>query len=106
MSLVVRSLQKTVTTAGTAEALSSTSLRVKKAWIRPLAGNTNPVFIGNDGADDVTSSNGLVLEPADPALELGDVESGGVDQKVELSSVIVDVTTNGEGVSVLYLIEE
>lgn len=106
MSLVVRSLQKTVAATGTAEQLSATQLLVKKAWFRPLSGNTNPVVIGNDGAGDVALSNGLVLEPADPPFAVGDVESRGKDQELDLSSVWVDVTTNGEGVSVLYLVEE
>ena len=52
--------QKTVTAAGTAEALGSQPIGGTLA-VKALAGNTDIVVVGNDGAGDVTTSNGFEL---------------------------------------------
>lgn len=77
--------QKTVATAGSAEALAgSTSSR----WviIKALIGNTDNVFVGDS---DVTSANGYILTPG---------EAIGLDVN-NLATVYLDVAVNGEGVS-------
>jgi hypothetical protein len=97
-----KSLVVTVTTAGTAVRMSSSDLRVKKLIVRPAAANTGNIFIGNDGAGDVDVSTGLAMEPADPALVLGDVEIGGVEDSINLKDMWVDSSVNGEKLTVLY----
>lgn len=58
--------QVTVTTAGTAVQFSSTQLRIDgPLLVGALEGNTGNVYVGNDGAGDVTSSNGFELGPGD-----------------------------------------
>ena len=81
--------QKTVTTAGTAEALGSQVIN-GPLLIKALLANTNNAYVGNDGAGDVTSSNGLELD-AGAAVVFEFVGN--------LAHIIVDVDTDGEGVS-------
>ena len=80
---------KTVTTAGTAEALGTT-LTTKSIYIRAKLANTNPVFVG-DSAVDKTSSQQIVLYAGeDLTIDIAD-----------RATVYVDVTTNSEGVDYL-----
>ena len=81
--------QKTVAAAGTAEALG-TALIHGPLMIKALLANTNNVYIGNDGAGDVTSGNGIELDAGEVAV---------FNHVGSLSTLIVDVDTNGEGVS-------
>lgn len=77
--------QKTVATAGTAEALAA-STACKWVIVKALTSNTGNVYVGNSS---VSSSNGYILEP-------GEAISLDVD---DLATVYIDVDTNGEGVS-------
>jgi hypothetical protein len=54
--------QFTITTAGTAVKGPDVPGAV---FVRALAGNTGKVYVGNDGADDVTALNGYELSPGD-----------------------------------------
>ena len=56
--------QKTVTTAGTAEALGSQVIN-GPLMVKALDTNAGIAAIGNDGAGDVTTSNGMRLEGGD-----------------------------------------
>ena len=85
--------QKTVSAAGTAEVLGNQLIN-GPLMIAALISNTNPVAIGNDGANDVTLANGLQLAAGDFAH---------FDFVGNLASIWVDVTTNGEGVAWLHL---
>ena len=60
--------QITVTTAGTAVQGPDVTL-TNGVWIKALPENTGNVACGNDGADDITMSNGFVLEAGDLILE-------------------------------------
>lgn len=60
--------QVTVTTAGTAVQGNVVSGKVFSFQAHP--DNTDTAWIGNDGADDVTGSNGFPLNPVGPALIL------------------------------------
>ena len=81
--------QKTVTTAGTAVALGSASSQ-GPLMIMALIANTNNIYVGNDGAGDVTSANGLELASGDAIV---------FDFVGNLGSVWLDADTNGEGVA-------
>ena len=85
--------QKTVASAGTAEALASLPIN-GPLIVKALDTNPNPVAIGNDGSNDITLSNGLRLS-AGEEVYLGYVGN--------LASIYLDSTTNGEGVSWLSL---
>jgi len=77
--------QITVTTAGTAIQGSSVSL-TNGVYIRALSGNTGKVYVGNDGAGDVTSSNGYELYAGDQIIISVD----------NLNKLWFDSATNGD----------
>ncbi len=81
--------QKTVAANGVAEALG-TALIHGPLMIKALLTNTNNVYIGNDGAGDVTSGNGIELDAGEVVV---------FNHVGSLSTLIVDVDTDGEGVS-------
>lgn len=81
--------QRTVTTAGAAVVLGATQLINGPLMVKALDTNTGVVAIGNDGANDVTVSNGLRLKAGDAIVYsfVGD-----------LASLWIDSAVNGEGV--------
>ena len=83
--MAARSGQITVTTAGTAVVGTSTA-KYYGYYIRALSTNTGNVYVGNDGADDVTSGNGYELEPGDDIYV--EVEN--------LADLYFDAATNGD----------
>jgi hypothetical protein len=85
--------QKVVTTAGTAVALGSLQVSAP-IMVKALDTNTDYVYIGNDGAGDVSSANGLQLA-ADEAIVFQFVGN--------LGSIMLNSVVNGEGVSWLVL---
>lgn len=84
----LRSGQITVTTAGTAVAGPSTPKGNRWALIAPAA-NTGVVYVGNDGADDVTASNGFVVSETSPTYI--ETTPGG-----SLSEYYFDAASNGD----------
>ena len=85
--------QKTVAATGVAEVLGSQVIN-GPLMIKALLANTNNAYIGNDGAGDVASTNGLELDAGEVVV---------FDFVGNLSSLWVDVDTNGEGVSWIVL---
>lgn len=85
--------QKTIAAAGTAEALGAEQINAP-LLVKALDTNTGKVYIGNDGAGDVDSSNGLVLLAEDVVL---------FDWVGSTASIMLNVSVNGEGVSWLRL---
>lgn len=85
--------QKTVTAAGTAEALGSQLIN-GPLMVKALNGNAGDVYIGNDGAGDVASGNGLELSAGEVVI----FEFVG-----NLGALLLDAATNGDGVSWLML---
>jgi hypothetical protein len=62
--------------------------------VKALPSNTGTVYVGNDGAGDVASTNGLALSAGD-AVVFAWVSS--------LSALMVDSAVNAEGVSWIML---
>ena len=85
--------QKAIAAAGTALALG-TGLVHGPLMIKALAANTSYVYVGNDGAGDVTSANGLELAAGEVIV---------FDHVGHQASIIVDAAVNGEGVAWLML---
>jgi hypothetical protein len=84
--------QKTVTSAGTAVTLGSQQIN-GTIRIKALDTNSGIVAVGNDGADDVTVSNGYRMAAnEDTVISVGN-----------LAEVYLDSAVNGEGVSWLKL---
>lgn len=99
----VLSGQRTVATAGTAVALSATSLLVRAVAIKALPGNSGVVYIGNDGAGDVTAANGYPLSPGDQILREAPVGDDYARGDLDLADTWVDAAENGDAVAWLRL---
>lgn len=82
---------KAVTTAGTAERLTASTLKVGSVLIFPLRTNTGRVFIG-------TASGALAQHVTIPL-----VISAPSGKYIDLTDYFIDVTVNGEGVAYLAL---
>jgi len=90
--------QKTVTTAGTALALSATAMIVKKLKIKALGGNTGMVYIGKST---VSATNGFELD-AGQELDVSDLFES-PESEVNLADIFVDSGVNSEGVCFAYI---
>lgn len=84
---VVISGEKTVTAAGTAEAISGAK-RVKSITIIAKAGNLGQVYVG--GSDVASTTN--------DGLDAGETLSFEAVTWMDLADIYLDVDTNGEGV--------
>ena len=87
-SPILYSFEKTVASAGTAEALVAASKRVKSVVIVAKSGNTGRVYVG--GSDVSSSTNGGLGASQSISLEA----AGWMD----LADIYIDADTNGEGV--------
>ena len=85
--------QKTVTTADTAVQLGTQNIGCS-LLIKALDTNTGIVALGNDGANDVSLSTGLRLEPANVIV---------LEYVGNLASLWLDSAVDGEGVSWIVL---
>ena len=83
------SAQKTITAAGTAEALGTTDI-LGPLMIKALEANVGVVYVGNDGAGDVASTNGVVLAGGDAMV---------FEYVGNLSSIMLDAANNDDGVA-------
>lgn len=95
MKLALKSFTKTVASNATPEQLVKANLITSNARIKALTTNTNPVFIGDSSAQVYPLAAGQEL----PLNEL--FSKSGADE-VDLSEVYCKVTTNGEGVAIIY----
>lgn len=91
--------QKTVSASGTAEALVATATRATWLYVRALAGNTNDVYFGDSSVENGVSDQ-VVLD-AGESITIDPKEFGRV--VIDVNEFYIDVDTNGEGVSFLYL---
>jgi hypothetical protein len=85
--------QKTVTTAGTAVNLGSQAVS-HGILVKALTTNTDLVYVGNDGAGDVSSANGFPLSAGEVLI---------FEHVSNLSAIMLDSAVNGEGVAWLIL---
>jgi hypothetical protein len=81
--------QKEVAAAGTAVALGTAMIH-GPLMVKALLNNSDNVYIGNDGAGDVTLGNGIELDAGEVAI---------FNHVGSLSSLILDADTNDDGVS-------
>jgi len=80
-----RAGQITVTTAGTA--VAGADVEGRKFLLLAPAGNSGEVYVGNDGADDVTASNGFEIPQESPIL---------VQVRRNLKELYFDSASNGD----------
>ncbi len=89
--------QKTVTAAGTAEALEASTKLVYKVKLKALSTNTDLVYVGDST---VAAATGFSLA-AGVELSLTDL-IGSSEDVMDLSKIYIDSAVSGEGVSVVY----
>ena len=87
-SPTILSSEKTVSTAGTAEALSASSQRVKSLSVIAKVGNTGNVYVGGSNVASATNDG----------LAAGDELIIPAVNWLDINDVYIDVDTNGEGV--------
>ena len=87
-SPILLSGEKTVTAAGTAEALVAAARRVYSVLVKAKIGNTGQVYLGGS---DVASGTNDGLDP-------GESVSLAARTAFDLADLFVDVDTSGEGV--------
>lgn len=85
--------QQTVTSAGSAVAVG-TAVPCAPVMVKALDTNTGIVAVGNDGAGDVTVSNGLRLAAGESVV---------FSYVGSLASILLDSAVDGEGVSWIIL---
>jgi len=88
---------KNVSSAGTAVALSSSTLQVRSAVIQAKTGNAGNVFIGSSGVDN-SGDTGTALA----AGEGYTLAQGGSHDLYNLATIFVDAENSGDGVTVTY----
>lgn len=98
MKYALKSGSKTVTTAGTRVALSSSNVWARGLRVSAPAANAGNVFLGDSS---VAASNGIVIAPGSQIAfsELFGLEDGSVN----LGSIYVDSATNGDKLTFAYL---
>lgn len=90
-------LTKTVTTAGTAERLSSTDLYVYSFHVRAKSDNTGSIYFGGALVDDTTTP----VAAGEDFIWSGQ-GNGAVVPIKNLRDVWIDADNNGDGVTVVY----
>lgn len=95
----MKQLDTNVTTAGTAEEISPTSLQVRSAVIQAKKDNTGSIYIGSSEVDN-SGNKGTFLN----AGEAYTLAQDGTDELYNLNEVFIDADVSGEGVTVTYFI--
>lgn len=85
--------QVSVTTAGTAQALGAGVIN-GPLMVKAFPSNTGVIALGNDGANDVTTSNGLLLAAGESVV---------FDFIGELGAIRIDAENDSEGAAWLAL---
>ena len=95
---------KTVTSSGTAVALSSTNLKVNTAIVQAEHDNTRYILVGGATALYSTGrgiSLGVpVADTTPPSVVFSSSRDG--SNEVDLNDIYIDAETNGDGVKVVY----
>jgi hypothetical protein len=100
MASRTRSGQATVAAAGTAVQLTTANNEeiLVAVVIKSLVSNAGLVYVGNDGAGDVTSANGFELSPGDSIpFEYRNPKTG--EGSESTANIWVDAAANGYKVS-------
>lgn len=82
-----------VAAAGESVPLGSQAVNAS-VMVKALAGNTNLVYLGSDGAGDVSSANGIELAAGEVVV---------FDWVANLADIRLDAAVSGEGVAWLIL---
>ena len=89
----LKTLTKTVTTAGTQVALTTTTEKGAGVSVMANPANTGDIYLG---ASDVDAAKGIVLAAGDEYV------FPAIGSSYRLKDIYIDSSVNGEGVRVLY----
>jgi hypothetical protein len=94
-------LSKTVTAAGTAEALSATSIRVAAVTIQAKSGNTGSMYVGDST---VSAATGIMIgvPVANKTPSFVRIQADDSTNLFDLAHIWIDAAVNGEGVNCMY----
>lgn len=103
---IIGQVHKTVTTAGTPLAVSSSTLLVRQACFQCSGANTGTTcFVGNSAANAVAAKGIVLAKPTatvvQPAFCLGSTQHG-AGPAIDLAAIFVDVATSNDEVNVIY----
>lgn len=103
---ILGNIHKTVATAGSPQAVSSTTLLVRQACFQCSSVNTGTTCFVGASATFATAARGIVMSKptatvVQPAFCIGDATAK--DRAIDLAGIYVDVATNNDEVNVLYL---
>jgi hypothetical protein len=103
MAVLMTTAAVNVTTAGTRVPLSATTLLVYDFEVQAKPANTGTIYLGSVA---VTSTIGRRLAAGGTFSLAGLIDDGGKSKnlQVDLGTIYIDSTVNGEGVIVTYLI--
>lgn len=103
MSIGLETFRKTVSVAGTAEALSSTRITTPAFVIRALDSNSGKIYIGSSTSCD--STDGMFIHPNETNEKAARFTRYGVHKLWDLSKIYIDCEITGDGVVVEYEVD-
>lgn len=101
VSLKTLSTQPTLTAAGTAQQITTSTKTVRSVLIYAAKNNTGAVYIGPDNTN-AKIGTGINLDPGKSVTFRGD-DINGTPQMIQLSSIYFDGATTGNKLVVFYL---
>jgi len=99
---LVNAFQKTITTAGTDEALKASRFVVRNAAVKALAANTGIIYLGAEG---VSATTGYPLA-AGESIVIAAIDTRGSDGSYDLRTFWANASAGGDKVAVFYNHEE
>lgn len=99
MATTFTSATKSVTTAGTQVALVSSSTKVGSIVIQANPANAGYIYVGDST---VADTNGIRLSAGEKITFAFDYVAYGVDTSIDISTIYIDSSVNGEGVRFMY----
>ncbi len=102
--LKLKNEKVTVTSAGTAVRLKSSSQMTWGVLIQASASNTGIIYAGNNGSDDITSTEGYVLYAGQTLPVNSNQFFSAHVEYVDLSNIWIDASVSGESVIIMYTV--
>lgn len=92
----------TVSSAGTAVRAKSSTHHTWNVVIQAKNSNTGLIYVGNDGADDISSTEGFQLAAGQSLNLNAELFFSSHVEYVDLSKIWIDADTSGSSVVVMY----
>lgn len=103
MKAVLKSFNKAVTTAGTAEALTASDIDTRELIIKAPSGNAGAVYLGDST---VSAATGYELAAGDEVTLTDLLSTQDPEVRFALADIYVDSANDGDAVVVIYFTRE